>query len=117
MASVTQYNSGTRTTAPVEANFTSLGTDPDTTAGHFSLFVDCSVMQAGDTLVVQLVEKTTSSSDTQRAVFSKTLTGAQSAEPEFASPVMPLLHGWAFQLKQSAGSSRAFKWSIRKSGA
>lgn len=116
MASVTQHASGTRTTAPVEGAFTSLGSDPDTTVGHFSLFVDLSVMQAGDTLVIQLVEKTTASTDTQRAVFSQTYTGAQTTEPEFASPVFPLLHGWAFQLKQTAGSSRNFLWSIRKSG-
>lgn len=111
---ITQYANGTRTTAPAEGAFTSIGTDPDTTDGIFQLFVDLSAMQAGDTLVIQAVEKATASGDTQRAIFSQTYSGAQTTEPMFVSPTFILLHGWAFQLKQTAGSSRSYLWSIRQ---
>jgi hypothetical protein len=111
---ISQHDNGTRTTAPVEGAFTSLGTDPNTTDGIFQLFVDLSVMQAGDTLVIQAIEKTTGGGDTQRAIFSQTYSGAQTTEPMFVSPTFIFLHGWAFQLKQTAGSARSYLWSIRQ---
>ena len=116
MATVTQVNSGTRTTSPVEGSFTVLGTSPDTTNGAFCIFIDLSAMLSGDTVVIQMLEKATASGDTQRVVWEKTYTGAQ-AEPGMLSPVLPVLHGWAFQMKQTLGSARDYKWSIRRVGA
>ncbi len=116
MASVSELDSGTRTTSPAEGSFTALGTDPQTAAHAAAIFVDLSVMQSGDTTVIQLVEKATGTGDTQRVVWQKTFTGAQSTEPGLLSPMLPLIHGWAFQMKQTAGSSRSYKWSIRVAG-
>jgi hypothetical protein len=116
MPTVTQHNFGTRTTSPPEAAFTSLGTDPDTTNGAFCIFIDLNAMASGDTVVIQEVEKATGSGDTQRVVWEKTYTGVQE-ESGMLSPILPVLHGWTFKLKQTAGSARSYPWSIRKVGA
>lgn len=113
MATIAQLESGTRTTAPVEGAFTSLGTDPQTTDGVFQLALDAFNMAGGDTIVIQAVEKTTGTGDTQRVVWERTYTGVQS-EPLIMSPGLIFLHGWAFKLKHTVGSARDFAWSIRQ---
>lgn len=112
MATISQLESGTRTTAPVEGAFTSLGTDPQTTDGVFQLVLDMFNMASGDTIVVQGVEKVLSGG-TQRVVWERTYSGAQ-AEPALMSPGLIFLHGWTFKLKQTAGSARDYDWSIRQ---
>jgi hypothetical protein len=110
---ISQLASGTRTTVtPPEASYTSLGTDPNTTAGCYQLMVDVSAMANGDVLFIQCMEKCTGSGDTQRQVFEAVLANVQS-QAMFATPALMLLNGWSFGLKQTAGSARALPWSIR----
>lgn len=110
---ISEHASGTRTTGtPPEGSFTALGTSGDTTDGVFQLFLDANAMANGDVLEIQLLEKAISSS-TAYVVWEATMANVQD-EPIFVSPALTLLHGWTFQIKQSAGSARSFPWSIRK---
>lgn len=110
---ISEHAAGTRTAGtPPEGSFTVIGTTADTTDGVFQLFVDVSNLANGDTLEIQCLEKSISSS-TAGVVWSSVLSNAQS-EPVFASPALILMHGWQFQLKQSSGTARSFDWSIRK---
>lgn len=109
---ITQFATGSRTTSPAEGSYTAIGTDPQTTAGVYQLFIDVSTMANGDTLYIECAEKCTGTGDTQRVVFEAVLTNAQ-AETMFVSPSLILLHGWRFALKQTAGSARTLPWSIR----
>lgn len=112
---ISEHASGTRTAGtPPEASFTVLGTTADTTDGVFQLVVDCGAMVNGDAIEIQLLEKAISSS-TARLVWEAGLGNAQD-EPIYVSPTVILLHGWQFQMKQTAGSARSFPWSIRKVG-
>ncbi len=112
---ITQHESGTRTAGtPPEAGFTALNTtNPDTTDGVYQFFVDVSAMARGDAIEVQVLEKCTGSGDTARVVFGSYMAN-QMDEPMWVSPSIILMHGWTFQLKQTAGTARSFPWSIRK---
>jgi hypothetical protein len=110
---ITEHASGTRTAGtPPEGSFTALGTAADTTDGVFQFYVDMVNLARGDTVELQLLEKVLSSG-TARIVFEATLSNAQD-EPVWVSPALTLLHGWTFQLKQTAGTARTFDWSIRR---
>ena len=110
---VADHATGTRTAGtPPEASFTALGTGGDTTAGVFCLMLDANAMTGTDTLEIQCLEKATTGS-TARLVWEALLVGVQD-EPIFVSPTLMLLHGWTFQVKQTAGTARAFPWSIVK---
>jgi len=110
---ISEHASGTRTAGtPPEASFTALGTSADTTDGVFQFFIDCNNMANGDTLEIQLLEKALSSG-TARVLFEAALSNAQS-EPLWASPSFVLLHGWTFQIRQTAGTARSYDWSQRK---
>lgn len=98
-------------TATIDTEHTLNATTPETTDGVFQLFVDTNNMVKGDTLELRIKEKARSA-DTQRLVWIATLEGVQD-EPLFASPALILLHGWDMTLKQTAGTGRAFPWSIR----
>lgn len=112
---IAEHASGTRTTGtPPEGSFTALGTAADTTDGVFQFFVDCVNMARGDTIEIQLLEKAISSG-TARIVYEATLSNVQD-EPIWVSPAIVLMHGWTFQMKQTAGSVRNFDWSQRKIG-
>ena len=87
-------------------------TTPETTDGIFQFFVDTANMVAGDVLELRLKEKCRTG-DTIRQMLVTTLAGVQS-DPLWVSPTFILLHGWDFTLKQTAGTGRAFPWSIRK---
>jgi hypothetical protein len=110
---ISEHAAGTRTAGtPPEASFTALGTGGDTTDGVFQFFIDVSNLANGDTLEIQVLEKVLSSS-TARLVYEATLSNAQD-EPVWVSPALVFMHGWTIQLKQTAGSARAFDWSQRK---
>lgn len=99
-------------TAVISTEHTLNTTTPETTDGVFQMFVDVANMVAGDVLELRIKEKCRAG-DTIRQVLTSTLSGVQS-DPLWVSPSFVLLHGWDFTLKQTAGTGRAFPWSIRK---
>ena len=108
---ISKHGTGTQT-ATINTEHTLNATTPDTTDGIYQLFVDTSAMVAGDVLELRIKEKVVSAG-TIRQVLVATLAGVQS-DPGWASPSFILLHGWDMTLKQTAGTGRAFPWSIRK---
>lgn len=113
--SISQLESGTRTTAPVEGAFTSLGTNPRALAGVFQLVLDLTNMQSGDTIVVHSMEKAVAAGS-QVIEWERTYTysAGLALEPLLRSPGLIGIHGWGFQMKQTVGGSRNFDWSIRQ---
>lgn len=106
---ITEYASGSQTaTITTEHALVSNSTDD----GIYQIFIDCNAMVAGDTTEFTVKEKARST-DSQRVVFRATLSGAQ-AEPLWVSPSLILLHGWDVTLKQTAGTGRAYPWSVRR---
>lgn len=108
---VTQHASGTQSATIGTEHF--LGTDPDTTAGAYQFIVELVNMARGDRLEIRVYEKATGTGDTARPIATWVVEHAQT-ETLFVSPAFMLLHGWRFSIKQTAGTGRSFKWSIRK---
>jgi len=108
---IAEHETGSQT-ATVTTEHTLNTTTPETTDGIYQFVVDLNAMASGDTVELRIKEKARSS-DTQRLITIDTLVDAQS-EPLWVSPSLLLLHGWDFTLKQTAGTGRAFPWSIRK---
>jgi hypothetical protein len=108
---IAELYSGSQT-ATINTEHTLNSPTPNTTDGVFQVFVDCNAMVAGDVLELRIKEKCRSG-DTIRQVFLSTLAGVQS-DPLWVSPSLILMHGWDVTLKQTAGTGRAFPWSIRQ---
>lgn len=108
---ITELYSGSQT-ATISTEHTLNTTTPATADGVFQVFVDTANMVAGDVLELRIKEKCRTG-DTIRQVMVSTLAGAQS-DPLWVSPSMILMHGWDVTLKQTAGTGRAFPWSIRQ---
>jgi hypothetical protein len=108
---IAELYSGSQT-ATISTEHTLNSPTPNTTDGVFQVFVDVANMAAGDVLELRVKEKCRSA-DTQRQVLMSTLGGAQS-DPLWVSPSLILMHGWDVTLKQTAGTGRAFPWSIRQ---
>lgn len=89
-------------------------TSPETADGIYQVFVDVAAMVAGDVTEIRVKEKA-GSATTQRTIFTSVLSGALSPdEALWVSPTFVLLHGWDVTIKQTAGTGRAYPWSIRK---
>lgn len=113
MAISTAHATGSQT-AVIGTEHTLNPTTPETTVGMFQLVVDLSAMQAGDTVELRVKEKAQNAAGTQRTVFTDTYSDAQSADSaSYASPALILGNGWDMTLKQTAGTGRAYPWSIR----
>lgn len=84
-----------------------------TTAGVYSVFIDINAMALGDTYEFRAYEKTRSA-DTQRVAQIYTFSHAPGADNAiwYSEPI-PLLNGWDFTLKRTAGSDRTITWSVR----
>lgn len=80
--------------------------------GIYQLFVDVGAMVAGDVTEIRIKEKCRTG-DTTRQILCSTLAGVQS-DPLWASPSFVLMNGWDMTLRQTAGTGRAYPWSIRK---
>lgn len=106
-----QHASGNQSATVGTEHF--LGTDPDTTAGVFQFVVELSTMARGDTVEIRVYEKATGTGDTARLIHTWSFVNEQ-IDQLFVSPALILLHGWRFSLKQTAGTARSFKWSVRK---
>jgi len=110
---ISEAYSGTQT-AVINTEHVLNTTTPETTDGIYQLVVDVSVLTLGDTLELRVKEKALTAG-TQRTVETWVLIHAQHADSNlWVSPSLILLHGWDFTLKQTAGTGRAFPWSIRK---
>lgn len=107
---IAEHASGTQT-ATVGTEHV-LGTADDATDGVFQLVVDMSALAAGDRVEFAVREKAISTG-TQRRLVIGAFSGPV-ADPLYVSDSIILLHGWDFTLKQTAGTGRAFDWSIRK---
>lgn len=108
---ISEHASGSQT-AVIGTEHVLNTTTPETTDGVFQMFVDVANMVAGDVLELRVKEKCRTG-DTIRQILISTMAGVQS-DPLWVSPSFVLLHGWDFTLKQTAGTGRAFPWSIRK---
>jgi hypothetical protein len=93
-----------------------LGTDPEATDGAFQFVVDLSNLAAGvtpDEVEIRVYEAVLSSDGSSPQVQCWTFIGVQT-DKSFFTPVLILLHRWRFSIKQTVGTGRSFKWSIRK---
>lgn len=108
---ISEHASGSQT-CTISTEHTLNTTTPETTDGVFQFFIDTANMVAGDVLEIRLKEKCRTG-DTIRQIRMNTLAGVQS-DPLWVSESFLLLHGWDFTIKQTAGTGRAFPWSIRK---
>ena len=107
---------GTRTTGtpPEGADVVLNSSTPETTTAIVQLLLDINALAAGDTLEVAMKEKVISGG-TQRIIHRFTIVNSSGADDAvWVSPAVFLKNGWDMTLKQTAGSSRAIPWSIRK---
>lgn len=107
---ITEYSTGTYNPGSTTTTWASQD-GPETADGAIQVFVDLNELVAGDTVEVRVLEKVLSTS-TARVVWTASFSGVQ-AEPNFASPVLLLMHGWSLEMRQTAGTVRDFDWSIR----
>ena len=89
----------------------------DTAEGVFVLSVDISLMQAGDTFIMDILRKVRSTGvgTTEVVVATSTITGA--AASPFIKELGPLIapFGATARLRQSAGTSRTFPFTFTRS--
>lgn len=103
--------SGTHTMIPEHTLNT---TTPETTDGIYQVVVDVGAMALADFTEIRVKEKAISGG-TQRTAFTAILAHAPSADDSlWVSPSLILLHGWDVTLRQTAGTARAYPYSIRK---
>ena len=106
---VSEFESGSKTADGTEQTLNT--TTPGTADGVYQTLIDVAAMAAGDVLEIRVKEKARAA-DTQRTVLLDVLSHAQS-EPLWVSPPLILLHAWDVTIKQTAGTNRAYPWSIR----
>jgi hypothetical protein len=112
---VAEHASGT-TSALVIGTETFLGTDPEATDGIFQFVVNLANLVGGttpDQLEIKLYEAALAADGASDQIHSWPFSGVQS-DKLWMSPAMILLHRWRLSLKQTQGTGRTFKWSIRK---
>jgi hypothetical protein len=113
---ISEHGSGTQT-AVINTEHVLNATTPETTDGIFQFFVDINAMTFGspaDATILRIKEKCIAGG-TQRTIYRGDVLGAPSADDAiWVSPSFLLLHGWDFTLQQTAGTGRAYPWSIRK---
>ena len=88
-----------------------------TTDGIYQLFIDFSNMTATESYQLRIYVKVVASGSpgsTQRVISDTTISGAQTAEPIYATAALVFLHGWTFTLTKVQGTDRAISWSIRQ---
>ena len=100
----------TETSLAVDGGSTSLQTL--TNKGVYSVFVDgVASMAKGDEYKLRVYEKA-STGATKRVIYDPTISDTQS-QP-LVIPHLMLGIGWDVTLQRTAGSNRAFYWSIRQ---
>lgn len=81
-----------------------------TTAGVYMLRVDVNALANGDRLVLRAKAKARTG-DTTRQVFSAVFEHSQADKVVDSIPV-PIVHELVWTLQQTAGTGRAFPWSV-----
>jgi hypothetical protein len=85
-----------------------------TTAGVYQVFLDpVTNLAKGDEFSLKIYEKARSGG-TKRVVFQMKISDAQAEL--WCTPPLMLINGWDVTLIRTAGSDRAFDYSIRKAG-
>lgn len=108
---VSEHGSGTQSAVIDTEHF--LGTDPESTDGAFQFVVNLANMARGDELEIRVYEAALpGDTSSEQAVIWHFL--HEQNDTIFISPAMILLHRWRFSIKQTAGTGRSYKWSIRK---
>ena len=104
---------GTESVSTTEHSLTTdtAGPDVDTTVGVFQPFLELNALAAGDTFQFRVYEKSRTSGDTQRELYSATFSGAQSS-PLWVGPAICLGIGWDMTLIKIAGTDRTINWRI-----
>lgn len=103
---VTEATSGSQTaTISTEHTLATI-----TTPGVYMLRVDVNAMALGDRLVLRAKVKARSA-DTTRQLFSAVFEHVQADTITDSIPV-PIVHEVVFTLQQTAGTGRAFPWSV-----
>lgn len=95
-------------TAVIGTNHT-LGVE-ETTDAYYQLLVDVSAMANGDVLELS-AELKVKTAGTARVVALATFRDVQTEAAAISIPI-PNIYGLTFKLKQVAGTSRTFDWSI-----
>ena len=107
---IAELESGSQT-ATIDTEHT-LGTADDGTDGVFQHEVDVAALVRGDELEIRLYDKCRAA-DTSRQMHMWKIRHAQSDEL-WRSPVMVFMHARKFTIKQTAGTGRAFPWSVKR---
>jgi hypothetical protein len=85
-----------------------------TTPGVYVLTISLANMASGDTVTVTAQTKVLSGS-TARVLMTTTFTGAQTVPAQQSLPVVAE-HEVAYIIEQTAGTGRAFAWSVASVG-
>jgi len=97
------------------AQTTTIGTEHTlatlTTAGTYQLAADLSPMQVGDVVELRIKVKVRAASQSQQ-VFYASYADLQGQDVVALSPPVPAPFEFVATLKQVAGTSRSFEWSI-----
>lgn len=84
-------------------------------AGDYQLLVDMSNLADGDIVEIRVKTKVLSADSSYSTVFMGTYANAQGSDRAIvASPPLMCPCGYSVSLKQTAGTSRDFKWSLNK---
>lgn len=103
---VTESNNGSQTaTISTEHTLATI-----TTPGVYVLRVDVNALALGDRLVLRAKVRARSA-DTTRQLFSAVFEHAQADKIADSIPV-PIVHELVWTLQQTAGTGRAFPWSV-----
>lgn len=109
---ITEVETGSQTASISTEHTLNTFEDPITTDGVYQLYVDASAMVNGDELELRWYEKARAG-DTARVVAFASFANVQ-GEPLLMSPPVEIMNGGKCTLKQTAGTGRAFLWSIRR---
>ena len=89
-------------------------TSPETADGIYQLWINCAAMAFGDVTEIRIKEKVVAAG-TQVTIETAILSNAPSTDSAvWVSMSLLLGHGWDMTIKQTAGTGRAYPYSIRK---
>jgi len=111
-ATVTQFATGTFSPGNNSESWTTVTTNPETTAGIFTMLVDVSAMAAADVFEVRLRAKVVTGGSEQ-TVWDAALNGVP-PNGMLVFPAFMLMHNWDLEMRQRAGTVRTYAWSVRQ---
>jgi len=116
---ITEAFSGSATINSTEYDLPSGSTtvSAQTTDGIYQAFIDFSNLTTTESYRLRIYEKVVSSGSpgsTQRVIDDTIISGAQTADPVYATSALLLMHGWTYTLTNLQGTPRVISWSIRQ---